>query len=239
MMKKISILSGGLDSTVLTYELVKLYGRENVIALSFNYGQRHSIELEMAKKTCKYLNIQHKIIDISFIGDIISNVCALSDEKKIDIPTIQAVIGDPQPPTYVPYRNMLLCSMGFTFAESNNADMVFMGLQSIDSYGYWDTSSYFIEYINKVSSLNRKNSVKLVAPYINYKKYEEILIGIGLGVKFENTWSCYKGEYDNGACGVCPTCSERIMNFCKAGIPDPIKYSMDIDWNKLIKENKV
>lgn len=237
-MNKISILSGGLDSTILTYKLVNDFGDKNVIALSFNYGQRHSIELDMAKKTCKLLNIPHKIIDISFISNIISSVSALSDKKKIDVPTIQQVIGDPQPPTYVPYRNMLLCSMGFTFAESNNADEVYMGLQSVDEYSYWDTSTYFIENMNNVSRLNRKNIIKLVAPFVNLKKCEEIKIGIKLGVNFENTWSCYKGDYINGACGVCPTCSERIMNFNKAGIKDPIKYSIYIDWDKLLKETK-
>ena len=234
-MNKVSILSGGLDSTILTYKLVNEFTNKKVIALSFNYGQRHTIELDMAKKTCEILDIPHKIIDISFIGDIISEVSALSNKKKVDVPTIQQVISDPQPPTYVPYRNMLMCSMGFTFAESNNADEVYMGLQSIDAYGYWDTSSYFIENMNNVSKLNRKNSVKLVAPFVNLKKKDEILLGIKLNAKFEYTWSCYKGDTKKGSCGVCPTCAERIMNFCKAGIPDPVKYQIDIDWNKLIK----
>lgn len=237
-MKKISILSGGLDSTILTYKLVKEFSNDNVIALSFNYGQRHNIELEMAKKTCNELNIPHKVIDISFISDIISNVSALSSTKKVEVPTIQQIIGDPQPPTYVPYRNMMMCSMGFTFAESNEADEVYMGLVGVDEYSYWDTSTYFIENMNNVSKLNRKTIVKLVAPFVDLKKKDEIKLGMQLGVKFENTWSCYTGDYEKGACGSCPTCSERIMNFAKAGIEDPIKYSVSIDWDYLIKKYK-
>lgn len=237
-MKKISILSGGLDSSILTYKMVDEFGKDNVIALTYNYGQRHNIEIEMAKKTCARLKIPHQIIDISFLGEVIKNVSALSNKKIVDVPTIQQVVGDPQPNSYVPYRNMILISTALCFAESNDADEVYSGLQAVDEYGYWDTTQTFVNNINHVSSLNRKSQVKLCAPFISLKKKDEIEIGKKLGVHFDETWSCYKGDYELGACGTCPTCAERIQNFAKAGLPDPIKYQIDIPWESLIERLK-
>lgn len=237
-MKKVSILSGGLDSSILTYKMVNDFGADNVIALTYNYGQRHNIEIEMAKKTCAHLGIPHHIVDISFLGDIIKNVSALSNQKIVDVPTIREVIGDPQPPSYVPYRNLILLSLGLSFAESNGADAVYSGLQAVDEYGYWDTSTPFVNNLNAVSSLNRKNQILIEAPFINLKKCDEIEIGKSLNVRFEDTWSCYKGEYEKGACGICPTCAERIKNFAVAGITDPIPYQVQIPWGRLIEENR-
>lgn len=233
-MKKVSILSGGLDSTILTYKLVEEFGSENVAALTFNYGQRHNIEIKNAVQTCNKLGIAHRILDISFLGDVVKDVCALSQDTQVEMPTIQDVLGDPQPPTYVPYRNMILNSIGFSFAESVGADAIYSGLQVHDEYSYWDTSQAFIDTMNGVSSLNRQNAIQMLAPFAHMSKAEEIKIGIELGVPFEDTWTCYKGELGNGACGKCPSCSERIMNFAKAGIKDPVPYEIEIDWEKLI-----
>jgi len=235
-MKVVSILSGGLDSTVLTYKLVDEYGSDNVSALTFNYGQRHNIEIENAIKTCEKLGIAHKIIDISFLGEIIAPVSALSSTTEVEMPTIEDVLGDPQPPTYVPYRNMILNAIGFSFAESVGAEKIFSGLQVHDEYSYWDTTWDFINNMNSVSQLNRFHKITLEAPFADMSKKEEIDIGKDLNVPFEDTWTCYRGEVGNGACGTCPSCSERIMNFAKAGLKDPIKYETDIDWDKLLGE---
>ena len=229
-MKVVSVLSGGLDSTVLTYKLVNEYGKDNVFALSFNYGQRHSVELEKAKLTCTKLGIVHHIIDISFLNVIIKDVCSLSSSKIVVMPEIEDVIGDPQPVTYVPYRNMILNSIAFSFAESNGCSKVFTGLQINDEYSYWDTTENFIENMNLVSGLNRKHSITLEAPFAYLSKADEIEIGKTLGVAFEDTWTCYTGDEGDGACGVCPSCSERIANFKKSGVKDPIKYKIDILW---------
>ena len=233
-MKKISVLSGGLDSTVLTYKLVDEHGKDNVIALSFNYGQRHSIELEKAIITCKKLDIKHEIIDISFMSNIIKSVSALSDKKEVAMPDILDVIGDPQPPTYVPYRNMLLTTMAFTFAESNNADEVYLGIQEHDEYSYWDTTSQFVSNMNAVSELNRTNNIKIVAPFVSMSKKDEIVIGEKLNVPWEDTWTCYSGVDENGdetACGTCPSCSERVQNFLLADVEDKVKYTKS--WNDI------
>lgn len=238
-MNKIAVLSGGLDSTILTYKMVKDFGKENVIALTYNYGQRHNIEVKRAEVTGNCLGIKHQIIDISFLGKIIENVSALSNSKKVEVPNIKDVLGDPQPPTYVPFRNQILLSIALAFAESNNADEVYYGAVGVDEYGYWDTTTYFLNALNAVADLNRLHKIQIKAPFISLKKVDEIKLGIEIGVPFEHTWSCYTGDAEKGACGICPTCSERIMNFMKAGIKDPIKYQTNINWEKGIKENKI
>lgn len=235
--KVVSVLSGGLDSTIVTYTLVEKYGAENIIALSFNYGQKHTVELEKAAITCNKLGIPHKVLDISFLGKVIENVSALSASTNVAMPTIEDVLGEPQPVTYVPYRNMILFSIGLSFAESNEAQYVFNGLQAHDEYSYWDTTAEFTKRINAISELNRKNSVTIISPFVEFSKKDEIRVGKELDVTWIDTWTCYRGEEGNGACGKCPSCSERIMNFAKAGIKDECPYEIDIPWDALIADN--
>jgi 7-cyano-7-deazaguanine synthase len=235
--KVVSVLSGGLDSTIVTYTLVKKYGAENVVALSYNYGQKQSVELEKAILTCQKLGVVHKILDISFLGEVVSKVSALSRVGNVAMPTIEDVLGEPQPVTYVPYRNLILFSIGMSFAESNNASFVFNGLQAHDEYSYWDTTKAFVQSVNNVSELNRKNSVKIVSPFVEFSKKDEIQVGKELNVPWIDTWTCYEGDNGKGACGRCPSCSERIMNFAKAGIKDECPYAIDVPWDKLIEEN--
>ena len=231
----VSVLSGGLDSTIMTYILAKKYGRERVFALSYNYGQKQKKELEMAAMTCNYLGIQHKVLDLGILGDIAKNMSANIGGSDVAMPTIKDVLGDPQPKTYVPFRNMILNSLAFSFAEVNKATHVFTGLQVHDEYGYWDTSQKFVDSMNAVADQNRSHKVKLEAPFSALSKYDEIKIAEELGnVVFEYTLTCYDPDADGNSCGKCPSCSERIANFAKAGIKDPIPYNIDIPWNKLL-----
>jgi 7-cyano-7-deazaguanine synthase len=232
----VSVLSGGLDSTILTYILAKKYGKDRVYALSYNYGQKQKRELDMARATCNWIGIKHKVLDLSILGEIVKEVSANINGTDVSMPTIKDVLGDPQPKTYVPFRNMILNSLAFSFAESNKASHVFTGLQVHDEYGYWDTSQRFVDSMNAVADQNRSHKVKLEAPFSALSKYEEILIAQELGdVVFEYTLTCYDPDADGNSCGKCPSCSERIANFAKAGIKDPIPYNMDIPWDKLIK----
>jgi 7-cyano-7-deazaguanine synthase len=242
MKKKILSLSGGLDSTILAYKLVKEFGAENVIALTFNYGQRHSIEVEKSKITCQKLNIEHKIIDISFLGDLVKNTCSLIQDSNIAVPHIREVLGHPQPSTEVPYRNMIFTSLCLSCAQANDADEVYLSIQQHDLYFYWDCSAQFVEGINRISQLNRKYQIQLCTPFVDLSKAEEIKIGQELNVPFEDTLTCYQGNVDeNGetiSCGVCGSCSERIANFAKAQIKDPVKYAKEIDWGYLFELKK-
>lgn len=233
----VSVLSGGLDSTIVTYTLVEKYGKDNVIALSFNYGQKQTIELDKAKLTCQKLGIGHHIIDISFLGKVVEKVSALSATGNVAMPTIEDVLGLPQPPTYVPMRNLILFAIASSFAESNNAQFITSGLQVHDEYAYWDTSTEFVNRMNEIFELNREHKITLLAPFINMSKKEEIEIGKELDVPWFDTWTCYSGENGHGACGKCPSCSERIMNFAKAGLIDPCPYEIEIPWEQLIADN--
>lgn len=232
----VSVLSGGLDSTILTYILVEKYGRDRVFALSYDYGQKQRQELVMAGATCAWLGIAHRVLDLSILGDIVKDVSANIGGTKVAMPTIKDVLGDPQPKTYVPFRNMILNSLAFSFAESNKASHVFTGLQVHDEYGYWDTTQRFVDSMNAVADQNRSHKVRMEAPFSQLSKYDEIKIAEELGnVLFELTLTCYNPDQDGKSCGKCPSCSERIANFAKAGVKDPITYSVDIPWDKLIK----
>ncbi len=222
-------LSGGLDSTILTYVLAEQYGAENVFALSFNYGQKQNIELQKAQVTTSKLNISHKVIDISFLGDIVAPVCANILGSDIAMPDIEDVLGDPQPPTYVPYRNLILSSLAFSFAEANECEGVFTGLQSHDLYGYWDTSLEFVQRVNQVSQLNRHHKIEVYAPFVDLAKVDEINIAEKLNVPYEDSITCYEPNGDV-SCGRCPSCAERIQNFMLAGVKDPAPYAIEIPW---------
>jgi len=148
------------------------------------------------------------------------------------MPTIQDVLGDPQPKTYVPFRNMILLSLTMAQAEASDCSHVFTGLQVHDEYGYWDTSQKFVDSMNAVAGQNRTHKVEIVAPFSHLSKYDEILIAqeIGKDDLLQHTLTCYDPDGEGRSCGKCPSCAERIQNFMKAGVKDPIKYQVDIPW---------
>jgi len=236
----VSVLSGGLDSTIMTYILVKKYGKERVFALSYNYRQKQVKELEMAAKTSDYLGIAHRVLDLKILGDIVKDVSANIGGTDVAMPTIKDVLGDPQPKTYVPFRNMILNALAFSFAESNKASHVFTGLQVHDEYGYWDTSQRFVDAMNAVADQNRTHKVKLEAPFSLLSKYDEIKIAQEIGdVRLDYTLTCYNPDEHGHSCGVCPSCSERIQNFIKADIKDPIPYTTagTVDWERFLSHS--
>jgi len=231
----VSVISGGLDSTIMTYVLVEKYGADKVFALSYNYGQKQWYELEMAALTCKHLGIKHKVLKLDVLGDIAKTMSANIEGSDVAMPTIKDVLGDPQPATYVPFRNMILNSLAFSYAEANKASHVFTGLQVHDEYGYWDTTQRFVDSMNGVSEQNRTHKVELCAPFSKLSKYQELLIVKDMeNVLVENTLTCYNPANGKYSCGKCPSCAERIQNFVKAGIKDPIPYAVEIPWDKLL-----
>lgn len=233
----VSVLSGGLDSTVMTYVLKEKYGADKVFALSFDYGQKQAVELDNAAATCLHLGIAHNILDLSILGDIVRNVSANIGGTDVAMPKIRDVLGDPQPKTYVPFRNMILNSLAYSYAESNSASHIFTGLQVHDEYGYWDTTQKFVDSMNAVASQNRTHNVQMVAPFSLLSKFQEIEIMRELGTLggLSHTLTCYNPNEAGESCGECPSCSERIMNFAKANLVDPIKYSKYIPWSEIIE----
>jgi 7-cyano-7-deazaguanine synthase len=222
--KSIVLFSGGLDSTCLLY---KALNNTDPIALLFNYGQRHNRELKMALHQCEHLKIPYKILDITFLKEVISTSALLNTDLKV--PDVKDVLGDPQPITYVPNRNMMFLSIATAVAESSEASLVYYGAAEVDTHsGHWDCSLDFLDYMNKTIGLNRRNKIEINAPFITYSKSDIIKEGISNKVNFMYTHTCYKGE--DLACGKCASCSSRIQGFIEAGYKDPIPYSVEIPW---------
>lgn len=220
----VCVLSGGMDSTVLVYALVKKYGADNVKAISFNYGQRHSVELEKAKITVSKLGIDHKIIDISFVGDIVKDVCSLSANTNVELPTNEDSKDDVQANFVVPYRNLMFQSIALSYAESLRAEVVYLGIQLDDDFGFWDCRENYYKALNKLTKLNDKYKIKVEVPLLYFSKADEIELGNAIGVPFEDTWTCYHGPDENGkACGICHSCAGRLKAFESLGLKDPIE----------------
>ena len=225
------VLSGGLDSSVVTMMLVDQYGRDHVKAVTFDYDQKQKIEILKAKELCAVLYVKHTILDLRVLAEIARPLSANISGTDVDMPNIKEVLGDPQPVTYVPFRNMILLSLAFAEAEVQKCDKIYTGLQVHDEYGYWDTTQKFVDSMNAVATQNRQNTIEIIAPFSQLSKADEIEIAIELG-QFDllrYTMTCYepKGLL---SCGKCPSCAERIMNFMKVGKKDPIPYDIEIDW---------
>lgn len=220
-LKCIVLLSGGLDSS--TTLAIAIENGCEVYCLSFDYGQRHSRELESAKKIAKYYGVKHKIIkiDLRSIGG-----SALTD--NIDVPERRIEeIKKEIPVTYVPARNTILLSYGLAYAEVLDADYIYYGANAVDYSGYPDCRAEYIKAFEEVARLGTKRGVegrpiKIIAPLINMTKADIIKKGMELGVPYELTWSCYRGS--KKACGRCDSCILRLKGFMEAGYEDPLEY---------------
>lgn len=232
------ILSGGMDSTIAMRLAVEKYGKENVSALTFYYGQKQRREIEMARMSTNLLGVKHRVVDASFLGDISKGFSANVD-TDMAMPTIKDVLGDPRPKTYVPNRNMILMSIAAAFAETQNVDTVVCGLQVHDEYSYWDTTQRWVDKVNDLLSENRNVKIKLVAPFSILSKKQELNILRELDGNLNltlYTLTCYNPNPQHESCGNCPSCSERIKNFAEVGEKDMIMYSINIPWDNIIKK---
>ena len=246
MKKAVIILSGGADSSTLLYH-IKNIGFEKIYALSFNYNQKHRIELECAEYHCKNIGVlEHRIVKMQFLDDLVTN-SALTN-KTIAIPNMKEVCGHPQLTSYFNNRNMIFLSIAASYAESVGATDIFYGAVGVDEHSYWDCSLLFLQKINELLSLNRLHRITVHAPLVDKSKKEIIQLGLDLGVNFSKTWTCYdpipvwgEKEYFCGlepcivsykSCSKCPSCSARIKGFIDAGVKDPLEYNIVIDWAK-------
>tara|TARA_R110000803_G_scaffold105722_1_gene173919 strand:+ start:2017 stop:2763 length:747 start_codon:yes stop_codon:yes gene_type:complete len=229
----LAVLSGGMDSSIMTMLLIERYGKDKVLALSYDYGQKQREELNRAAHLCTLLDIPHNILDLNILGEIAKPISANIGGTDVVMPTIQDVLGDPQPKTYVPFRNLILLSLTMAQAEASDASHVFTGLQVHDQYGYWDTSQRFVDSINAVAEQNRTHSVKIEAPFAHLSKYEELMLCQEMDKLhlLASTLTCYNPDEDGKSCGVCPSCAERVAAFMQTYMIDPIEYSIDIPWN--------
>ena len=230
--KVISILSGGMDSSIMTILLVKYYGADSVYPISFDYNQKQVVEVTRAADLTLELGTQPlKVFDLSVLGEIAKPMCANISDSDIEMPTIKDVLGDPQPVTYVPFRNMMLLTLALSYAETMDISEVFTGLQVHDEYGYWDTTLAFVDSMNAVAKQNRTHYVTVEAPFLHLSKIEELKICKEMDAVnlLEHTLTCYNPRVGK-SCGECPSCSERINAFMKLDMVDPIEYQIDIPW---------
>ena len=219
-MKAVCLLSGGMDSSTLAY-LAKSEGYE-ILALHLNYGQRtEEKERECAKKIAGLLGAQDFVeVDVGYF--------ALFGASSLTDPAIAVEGFDPArahiPNTYVPFRNANLLAIATSYAESKDADAIFIGVQSLDYSGYPDCRPQFIDAFQRVIDLGTKETthIALNTPFISMTKTEILKLGLALGVPYKFTWSCYRNQ-DN-ACGTCGSCHFRKEAFAHAGVPDPIRY---------------
>ncbi len=222
--KAVVLLSGGLDSaTVLAIARNKGY---QSLALSFNYGQRHLVELEAASRVAKAGGAsEHRILSLP-IGELGGS--ALTDDT-IDVPGASEFEDNGIPVTYVPARNTVFLSMALAMAEIYGARNIFIGANAVDYSGYPDCRPEFISAFEKLANLATREGVegegfRIRAPLIDMSKADIINTGVKLGVDYSLTISCYNPSADGLACGVCDSCRLRADGFKLADVADPTVY---------------
>lgn len=222
--KAVVLLSGGLDSaTVLA---LAIHDGFSPTALSFDYGQRHRVELEAAKRIAAEAAVPHSMIAFdlrqfggsALTGDIAVPKGRAEDEMSSSIPV-----------TYVPARNTIFLSMALGVAETIGAWDIFAGMNALDYSGYPDCRPEFVAAFQNLANIATKAGVEgqkftVHAPLIQMSKAQIIQTGTKLGVNYALTVSCYDPSSDGRACGHCDSCILRRKGFAEAGVPDPTQY---------------
>ena len=218
------VISGGMDSAIATAVMVHLHSNKHVQGVSFYYGQKQVKELVCARSVCEDLGIPHTVINVK---SAFPQEGSANTDPSIPVPTMDEILGDPQPITYVPNRNMIFLSVAAAYAEATQSRTIVVGLQTHDEYGYFDTTSEFVAKMNAVLQLNRKHSMQIYAPFIDCSKSDELRVFQEFNDDLsllKTTVTCYAPDYLGRSCGTCPSCSERINAFARCGLVDPIQY---------------
>ena len=224
--KAVLLSSGGVDSTTVM-AIAKSEGF-SLYSLSFNYGQRHSFELESARRVSGFFNVkEHMIIDIN-----LRQIGGSSLTSNMDVPKgreEKEMTGE-IPVTYVPARNTIFLSYALAWAEVLECGDIFIGVNAVDYSGYPDCRPEYIEAFEKMANLATKAGVenrtklKIHTPLIKMTKAEIIECGNKLGVDYSMTHSCYDPSPEGYACGSCDSCILRRKGFTESGVTDPTKY---------------
>lgn len=224
-MKALVLFSGGVDSTTCLALAVEKYGKENVLALSVSYGQKHNKELQAANQIAEHYGVKHIQLDLAKIFE--GSNCSLLTSSDDEIPKesyadqLKSTDGAPVS-TYVPFRNGLFLSTAASIALSHDCGEIYYGAHSDDAAGnaYPDCSQEFNDAMNTAIYLGSGNQLKIIAPFVGLKKADVVKEGLRLNVPYELTWSCYEGS--DKPCGVCGTCRDRIAAFEANGVTDPL-----------------
>lgn len=226
--KAVILLSGGLDSS--TVAAIAASQGFDCCGITFSYGQRHSVELEAAKRAAKFCKFkEHKIINIDsgvFAGS------ALTD-SGLAVPKMrnEEQISESIPVTYVPVRNLVFLSFALAYAESIGSFDIFIGVNCCDYSGYPDCRPEFIAAFTKTANLAAAASVKgcgsykIHTPIIEMTKSQIIKTGTALGFDYSITHSCYDPDAQGRPCGKCDSCILRLKGFAQANLKDPVQYA--------------
>lgn len=222
----IVLLSGGIDSTT-TMAIAKSNGFQ-ICALTFDYGQRHKVEIDAARNIAKYFGSrEHLIIEIPLrkIGG-----SALTSDIAVPKGTIIEKIGSNIPITYVPARNTIFLSFALAWAEVTNAEDIYIGVNALDYSGYPDCRPEYVHAFENMSNLaiqkaiEGKMKIRIRTPLITMSKAQIIKTGLGMNIDYGLTHSCYDPSNIGEACGACESCLLRKRGFQEAGVPDPTRY---------------
>ena len=224
MADAIVLLSGGLDSTT-ALAVARDRGFE-CYALTVRYGQLHDVELDAARRVAARANVrEHRIVavDLSPIAAsaLTSSAVAVPKDRSLE------AIGAPGdvPVTYVPARNTVLLALALAWAESIGARDLFVGVNVLDASGYPDCRPEFIRAFEQLAQVaTRAGGFRIHAPLIELTKAQIVELGLGLGVDYAITHSCYD-PIGAAACGRCDACQLRRKGFAEAGVPDPTRYA--------------
>src|SRR6266436_6469118 len=226
MKRAVVLLSGGIDSTT-TLAIAITEGYE-AYALSFDYGQRHQIETEAARRVAESLGAkEHRVakLDLRVFGG-----SALTDEIDVPKQRSEREIARGIPVTYVPARNTIFLAHALAWAEVISANHIFLGVNAIDYSGYPDCRPEFIGAFENLANLGTKAGVEgrhfqIHTPLIKFSKAEIICKAVQLGIDLSLTHSCYDPTPEGLACGECDSCVLRLKGFREAGITDVIRYT--------------
>lgn len=216
--RAVVILSGGMDSATLLWDIKRSH--DAVLALSFDYGQRHRIELKYAESLAIQAGAEWHLIRLD---DLVAH---LKGSSQTD-PAIAVPHGhytdESMKQTVVPNRNMIMLSIAAGFAIGHDCGKIAFAAHAGDHAIYPDCREHFVDLARRaIHSATEWTPVKLWAPYLDMTKGQIAKLGHELGVPFEFTWSCYEGNAELGPCGRCGTCVERAEALAVAGIPDPM-----------------
>ncbi|MFH1738613.1 MAG: 7-cyano-7-deazaguanine synthase QueC [bacterium] len=224
--KAVVLLSGGLDSTT-TLAIALSEGFE-VYSLTFQYGQRHDVEIEAAQRIAAHYQVVRHIvaqIDLGLFGG-----SALTDDIAVPKGRTADEMGSDIPVTYVPARNTIFLSFALAWAEVLEAEDIFIGVNALDYSGYPDCRPEFIESFQRMANLATKAGIEgrqrltIHTPLIHLSKAQIIKKGLELGVDYSLTSTCYDPSPDGQACGDCDACLLRLKGFAENGLEDPIRY---------------
>lgn len=223
------LLSGGLDSATL----LALAQRDGwaVHALTFRYGQRHTVEVERARAIAARSGAaRHVIADIDL--RVFGGSALTSDDVAVPKDRHTGAVTTGVPVTYVPARNTIFLAYALAFAEVSGSTDLFIGVNAIDYSGYPDCRPAFIAAFEAMANLATRagtesgSRFRVHAPLLNMRKHEIIALGASLGVDYAQTVSCYDPAVDGAACGHCDACTLRREGFTTAGMPDPTRYAV-------------